>query len=118
MMIDTQRKINQEGAMRSICMLSKDALATNIKERVQVGENLSELPSLILLDYDMDRQDGECLELIRKEKRLAVVPLFFLCDEKNERIEEETNRMKIICKLIMIDFGIVTEYDYWSAKPM
>lgn len=89
MMIDTQRKINQEGAMRSICMLSKDALATNIKERVQAGEDLSELPSLILLDYDMDRQDGECLELIRKEKRLAVVPLFFLCDEKNERIEEE-----------------------------
>ena len=35
-----------------------------------------------------------------------------------ERIEEETNRMKIICQLTMIDFGIVTEYDYWSAKQM
>ena len=35
-----------------------------------------------------------------------------------ERIEEETNRMKIICQLIIIDFGIVTEYYYWSAKPM
>ena len=59
-----------------------------------------------------------------KEKILATAK--FLCSKDPSKTIEEQNELnnimsntkdfKINCNLELLDFGIVTEYDYWSIR--
>jgi adenylate cyclase len=88
-MIDIQRRINLEGSMKAFCMLSFDALLKTINERLLQNADAEVMPSLIIVDYAMEASDARLLKTIKDVKQLAGVPLFFLCDNKNDKTEEE-----------------------------
>lgn len=87
-MLDIQRKINAHGSLRAMCILSTEALKKTIAERVTQDSSLCN-PSLILLDYEIVKEETEILHLLKVHPELAAVPLFFLRGEGDELVKEE-----------------------------
>ncbi len=87
-MLDIQRKINAFGGMRTMCILSVQALQKTIDERLSQGSSLSN-PSLIMIDYKMTREDAELLKIIKINPKLAGVPLFFIVDDGEDVTKED-----------------------------
>lgn len=81
-LVETQRQMNQNGALKVYCFFSKEALEEGAK---RLGEQLgNEPPSLILIEYNTDAEhDFSCMRLLQKNRALATVPVFYITDEKN-----------------------------------
>lgn len=81
-LVETQRQMNQNGALKVYCFFSKEALEEGSK---RFGEpNGSDAPSLILIEYNTDAEhDFSCMRLLQKNRALATVPVFYITDEKN-----------------------------------
>ncbi len=88
-LIDIQRKINAQGGMKAMCILNVDVLKRIIEERVDSVDEMQSRPSLIVIDYDMVRDNGEMLTTLKLHQKLAGVPLFFTVDNKDEMVEDE-----------------------------
>ena len=82
-LIDTQRKINALGGIRSMCIFSEMVLEKTIEERVNQGDRLS-IPSLILIAYDMVENDSKLLEMLKVNPQLAGTPFFFMVENKED----------------------------------
>lgn len=85
--IDVQRKINSSGSMKAFCMLTFDALNVAVEERL--SDSFEESPSLILVDYATEKNDARYMEKIGNAKQLSGVPVFFICSNVSEEIDEE-----------------------------
>ena len=93
-MIEAQRQINSTGSMRAFCMLSFEAVEKAVDKAVasQSAQNRSQIstPSLIVLDYDMAKDnDFELLLFMKNQQVLAGVPLFFMMNNRSEALDEE-----------------------------
>lgn len=87
--LDIQRKINSTGSMRTLCILSVDALKKTINERLDEDNSVLSIPSVILVDYEMAAEEKELLKLLKNHSKLAGVPLFFVVEAGNEGAEEK-----------------------------
>lgn len=88
-MLDIQRKINAFGSMRSLCILSSNALKNTIEKRLDDDENSLSSPSLILANYQIVSEEESILFMLRSHPKLAGVPLFFLVDEESKELKDE-----------------------------
>ena len=66
-LVETQRQMNQNGALKVYCFFSKEALEEGAK---RFGEpNGSDAPSLILIEYNTDAEhDFSCMRLLQKNR--------------------------------------------------
>lgn len=88
-MIFAQRAINAEGSMRAVCLLSFPAVCKAV-ENVQNVQSRIITPSLIVLDYEMSKQEeNKTLIYIKQQQALAGVPLFFMAEARTREIDEE-----------------------------
>lgn len=87
-MIEIQRKINAEGSMRAVCMLSYEALNFTVVNRLSDQGQGEVLPSLIVANYEMCLEEERILLCIHHEQKLAGVPLLFICQEKSPDVED------------------------------
>ncbi len=80
-LIETQRQMNQNGALKVYCFFSEEALQEGARRLdMQAGH---EAPSLILIEYNTDAEhDFSCMRLLQKNRALATVPVFYITDEK------------------------------------
>ena len=86
-LIDMQRKVNAAGGIRSMSIVSNAALQKIIEERLLKGDALS-CPSLILISYNLLETDKKILNQLKRQPKLAGVPLFFMVDN-GEDIDRE-----------------------------
>ncbi|MCR5702163.1 MAG: adenylate/guanylate cyclase domain-containing protein [Lachnospiraceae bacterium] len=89
-MIEMQRKINMTGSMQALCMLSYEALQKVVASDNYNNSSDISRPSLIIIDYNLIvKSDFEPLSVIKKQRELAGVPLFFVVEKRSEDVEEE-----------------------------
>ncbi len=89
-MIEMQTKINQTGSMRAMCLLSLEAVKKAVGEQENQSPSRISTPSLILLDYkEAEENDFEGLSLIKKQGRLAGVPVFFVVENEETGLDEK-----------------------------
>lgn len=88
-MMEVQRKINAEGGMRAVCMLSYEALEKMAMAQESGTASKINKPSLVILDYEMsEKEEYRSLKLLKKQPALAGVPLFFMIEERTPEIDE------------------------------
>lgn len=92
-LIDAQRKINSGGGMRAVCMISSDALMKHTGIRLEEGSTVNDVPALILIDYNMACAEHKILDIIKNNIDIAGVPLFFMVNETDDRINEDCRKM-------------------------
>ncbi|MCM1179866.1 MAG: hypothetical protein NC347_06400 [Clostridium sp.] len=89
-MIEAQKKINSAGSMRAFCMLTFEALQKAVSGLSENVESHKNMPSLIILDYEMDsKEDFTFLSLLKSQQSLAGVPLFFMTEHRTDELDEE-----------------------------
>lgn len=81
-LIETQKQMNQNGALKIYCFFSKEALQEGIQ---RLEEHIgNEAPSLVLIEYNTDAEhDFSCMRLLQKNRALATVPVFYITEEKS-----------------------------------
>lgn len=92
-MIEAQRRINSTGGMSAISKLSLEAVQRSLEERPVLMEAVGqwrEVPSLIIADYEMSKQEGfQTVTYIKSQRILAGVPLFFMVSARNRELDQE-----------------------------
>ena len=89
-MIEAQQRINAAGSMRALCLLSFDAVKKAAQAQERGEQSRISTPSLIVLDYQTEKQeDFASLQLLREQKSLGGVPLFFMVGKRSEELDEE-----------------------------
>lgn len=89
-MIEAQKRINSAGSMRAFCMLTIEALKKAVSGLSENAESHRNMPSLIILDYEMDSEgDFVFLSLLKSQQSLAGVPLFFMTEHRTDELDEE-----------------------------
>lgn len=87
-MIEAQRAINSDGSMRAVCILSNEVLHKAMSHTDEMGV-LKDTPSLIILDYDREKDmSEEVLLQIKQHQALAGIPLFFMMENRTEEMDE------------------------------
>ena len=82
-MLDAQRSVNATGGMRAICILSFDALQKHMAERLH-------MPSLILIDYEMSKEDDfRAMSFLKEQAGMEGVPILFMTDSAEEDVRSE-----------------------------
>lgn len=71
--LDIQRKINAQGSMKAICILSPEALKKNLNELF--NEKLWQLPSVILMDYEIASASRTVMDMIKNNENTCSVPV-------------------------------------------
>lgn len=101
-MLDIQRKINSGGSMRALCLLSMEAAERAIGLSEQNTDNPMYDPSVILLDYEVERKEGFLtVSLLADSTRLAGVPVFFGIEREQSQAEAECyekGAAMVLCK--------------------
>lgn len=89
-LIQTQRMINRDGSMRSVCLISKEAVVRAAKELEEDSTMEINRPSLILLDYEMSAaEDFATWNYIKDKQHLASIPLFFMTGDRTREKDED-----------------------------
>ena len=87
--IEAQRRINAIGSMRTLCMLSFEAVCKAVESRYHQEVSRISTPSLLILDYDSEReQDFETLSYLKAQQELAGVPIAFMVSDRSEELDE------------------------------
>lgn len=87
-LIETQRQINQSGALKTYCFFSEEALREGALRLTE--QNGYESPSLILIEYNTDAEkDFSCMRFLQKNRALATVPVFYITDEESDEKESK-----------------------------
>lgn len=87
--IEAQRRINAKGSMRTLCMLSFDAVCKAVASRYHQETSRISTPSLLILDYDSEKQtDFETLYYLKEQEDLAGVPIAFMVSDRSEALDE------------------------------
>lgn len=85
-LLNVQNKIDRDGGMKTICLLSYDAIL-NAFDRM---EKTDIRPTVLIIDYDMGKEEEfKCLKLIMQNKAFTGIPLFFITSSRSEEIDEE-----------------------------
>lgn len=84
-MVMAQQCINQNGSMRAVCILTMEAL----KHKTEgIGtDDAGQMPSVLLIDYEMYRENNELYEMLSIPMRMGI-PLFFMTDDRSGEIVE------------------------------
>jgi len=89
-MVEAQRRINSAGSMRTFCVLTIEALKKAVLGLMEDEKLRKNMPSLIILDYETDREtDFGYLSLLKSQQSLAGVPLFFMVERRTDELDEE-----------------------------
>ncbi len=89
-MIEAQRRINSIGSMRAFCMLSTEALEKTLLTLQENRSSRISSPSLIIIDYDMAaKEEFRVLSILKNQRYLAGVPVFFMTDKRTRELDEE-----------------------------
>ena len=123
MMIENQRKINNSGCMRAVCLLTDKAFK-DMEERLKIDYGNEDLrvrpPSLVIIDYDKAvKNDFEIIGNLRENNDLAGVPIFVAVDEKSEEASEECYErgvMVIVHKVLLKSELIRIENTAWQHE--
>lgn len=87
--IEAQRRINAKGSMRTLCMLSFDAVCKAVASRYHQESSRISTPSLLILDYDSEKQkEFETLYYLKEQPALAGVPIAFMVSDRSEELNE------------------------------
>lgn len=87
--IEAQRRINAQGSMRTLCMLSFDAVCKVVESRYHQETSRISTPSLLILDYESERkQDFQTLSYLKAQQGLAGVPIAFMVSDRSEELDE------------------------------
>lgn len=82
-MLEAQRSINSRGSMRAICILSFEALQRMLT-------SATNMPSLIMIDYDMSvKEEFKSLSLVKEQQRLVGIPLFFMAGNSDDEVQND-----------------------------
>lgn len=88
-LIEAQRLINEGGGMRAFCMRSFESVK-KAYERHLANPQATNMPSLIILDYDSQvEEEFQALNMIKQQPEYAGVPLFFMVSVKSKDLDEE-----------------------------
>lgn len=89
-LIQMQRMINLDGSMRSVCLISTEAVIRAAKELEEDSTLEINRPSLILLDYEMSEEEKfAAWNYIQDKQHLASIPLFFMTSERTREKDED-----------------------------
>ena len=89
-MIEAQKRINSAGSMRAFCMLTHEAVEKAVLGLSLAGGKSGNIPSLIILDYEMDREkEFQSLSMLKNQQSLAGVPVFFMVEYRTDELDEE-----------------------------
>ena len=84
-LVETQGAINSGGTFRTIAMLSYQSVEKAIER-----EDMDIRPSVIILDYDTEKECGfKALEIIQGQSAYVGVPVIFIVGKRTEEIDEE-----------------------------
>lgn len=98
--IEAQRRINDKGSMRTLCMLSFEAVCKAVASRYHQEPSRISTPSLLILDYDSEKQhDFETLYYLKEQPLLAGVPIAFMVSDRSEELAEYCYSMGAILVL-------------------
>lgn len=84
-MVSAQQSINKNGGMRATCILTREALDKNINKLTMT--ETENLPSLIILDYEMYEADDSLISMLHTPALLGV-PLFFMMGNRSRELDE------------------------------
>lgn len=89
-MVEAQKRINSAGSMRAFCMLTHEAVVKAVCGLAESGGTGRNVPSLIILDYGMDREEEfRTLSMLKNQQPLAGVPFFFMVEYRTDELDEE-----------------------------
>lgn len=89
-MIEAQRRINQPGSMRAVCLLSIAAVQRVSTEAMEDNITGIRKPSLIVIDYQMSvEEEFATLNYIKAQHHLAAVPFFFMAADRTRELDEK-----------------------------
>ncbi len=101
-MLELQRQVNSTGSMKALCMLSMEAVERALCLVKEQPENPMYDPSLILLDYDVEKGEGfRTTALLADSERIAGVPVFYSVGRGQEQAETECyerGAAMVVCK--------------------
>ncbi len=86
-MLEAQHRINASGSMRAVCILNKDALEQLLYVR-------NKIPSLIIVDYEMSKEEDFALwSWLKLQQGLTGIPMFFMTAGRDSSIRDECYRL-------------------------
>lgn len=84
-LVETQGAVNGGGTFRTIAMLSHQSVEKAIER-----EDIDIRPSVIILDYDTEKECGfKALEIIQGQSAYVGVPVIFIIGKRTKEIDEE-----------------------------
>lgn len=88
-LIESQRRINETGSMRAVCMLSTEAVKKRIEE-LEIEETAKRIaPSLIVFDDSISDEQSDCIiRMLRVCRATAGVPFLFFVNEVQSEHED------------------------------
>lgn len=87
-LVEAQHLINEDGALRAICMLSYKSVIKAM-DRLR-NEDFSIRPSLILIDYETEKKEEfRTLSILCDKWEYAGVPLMFMIENRTKEIDED-----------------------------
>lgn len=85
-MIEAQRRINDGGGLRALCMFQAQALQRAVDNALETNA----MPSLLLVDYESGcREDFASLNFLMSQPAFAGIPLFFMANVKEKETDEK-----------------------------
>ena len=85
---DAQRRINEGGGMKAFCFMNYDAVERAVSRLASYGRN-DDRPSLLLADYESGlEEEFASLYFLKIQPAFAGIPLFIMCNEVSDEIEE------------------------------
>ncbi len=121
-MIANQRRINASGSMRCICLLTSQSFEKAIQD-IDSEEFVTPPPAMVVMDYDYARQvDFAPVSILRKNKKLAGVPIAFSVSERADKLDEDyfRNGAMIVVQKVLSDSDVLrienTGYQYENTR--
>jgi len=85
-MIEAQRRINEGGGLKAICLFRMDALENAMKRAVENNE----MPSLLLVDYESGcKEEFASLNMLLSQPAFVGIPLYFMASVKEKETDEK-----------------------------
>lgn len=85
-MIEAQRRINEGGGLKAICLFRADA----VENAVQRALENNAIPSLLLVDYESGcKEEFASLNILLSQPAFVGIPLYFMASVKEKETDEK-----------------------------
>lgn len=85
-MIEAQRRINEGGGLKAICLFRADA----VENAMQRALDNNAMPSLLLMDYESGcKENFESLNILLSQPAFVGIPLYFMASVKEKETDDK-----------------------------